>query len=93
MVEIEDRMDTDVIPFRLVTNNFEINSVQYHRAVFHCLQGKFVGHVDLERINNHELFTSRRKVGWARTDSLFDAWLLANFDESRPVFDLDLFTR
>ena len=93
MVDTENRVDKDVIPYRLVSRSYEINSPQYHRAVYNCVQGKFVGHVDLDQINNHELFVSRKKVGWSKNDSLFDAWLLANYNESRPVFDLDLFTR
>ena len=93
MVDVENRVDKDVIPYRLVSPSFKINYAQYHRAVNNCVQGKFFGHINLDVINNHELFTSRRKVGWSKNDSLFDAWLLANFDESRPVFNLDLFTR
>ena len=94
MIDIEDRTEiSDEIPYRLVSLGYGINSVQYHRAVFICLKGNFYDDVDLSRRDNHALFTSRRKVGWKKSDSLFDAWLLANFNESRSVFDLELFTR
>ena len=92
MVDIEDRSSADEIPYRIVSMAYEINSTQYHHAVNLCLKGRFRGHVELDRKNNHDLFTSRRKVGWKKNDSLYDAWLLSNH-ECRSVFDLDLFTR
>ena len=93
MVDIEDRQTSDEIPYRLVSGCYQVNSPQYHRAVYLCIQGKFYDHVDLNLRNNHELFVSRRKVGWTKNDSLFDAWLLCNHKETRPVFDLRLFAR
>ena len=59
----------------------------------HCVKGSFVGHIRLNDKNNHDLFVSRRKIGWNGADSLYDAWLLANHDESRSCFDRELFTR
>ena len=93
MVDSEDRSGADEIPYRLISMAYDVNSAQYHRAVFLCLQGKFQGHIDLGNRNNHDLFTSRPKVGWKKSDTLYDAWLLVNFNESRSVFNLELFTR
>ena len=93
MVDIEDRRSADEIPYRLVSGGWDINSLQYHRAVYLCIQGKFEGHIKLDDKNNHDLFMSRRKMGWRKIDSLYEAWLLANFNECRGSFNRDLFTR
>ena len=93
MVNIEDRSSNDEIPYRLVSPSWDMNSAPYHRAVYHCIQGRFEGHVKLDDRNNYDLFVSRRKMGWTKADSLYDAWLLANFEETRGSFDLDLFSR
>ena len=63
MVDIEDRRSADEIPYRLVSASWDTNSVQYHRSVYLCLQGKFEGHINLDDRNNYDLFVSRRK--WA----------------------------
>ena len=88
MVDIEDRRSADEIPYRLVSASWDANSVQYHRAVYLCVQGKFEGHINLDDKNNYDLFVSRRRLAWAKIDSLYEAWLLSNFNEYR-----DLFTR
>ena len=56
-------------------------------------QGKFEGHINLDDRNNYDLFVSRRKMGWGKTDSLYEAWLLSNFNECRGSFNRELFTR
>ena len=90
---VEDRArNGDEIPYRLYSG-WDSNSEQYHRAVYHCIQGKFHGHIELNDRDNHDLFNSRRKIGWNGPDSLYDAWLLANHNESRSSFDRELFTR
>ena len=92
MIDVHDR-GADVIPYRLVST-YDFNSSQYQRAVYNCIKGtEWRENVDLNRINNHDLFMSRRKVGWRDCDSLYDAWLLTNFGETRTPFDLELFSR
>ena len=60
-------------------------------GIKNCLKRTFVEHVDLESVDNEELFRARRRVGWMGFDSLYDAWLIANFNQFRV--DENSFTR
>ena len=88
---VDAEREADELPHRI--HNGNSNSMQYHRAVYHCLIGRYEDTVDLSRRNHHELFSSRKRNNWLGTDSLYDAWLLSNFGTCRSEFDMVKFER
>lgn len=86
--------DTQVIPYRLTSNGYDVASEEYHRSVYLDIQGKFVELINKDVGYDLEaLFRSRRQVGWLGVDSLYHAWLFVNFRRSPPGFSMKLFSQ
>ena len=88
---VDAEREGDEPPFRIQSGN--INSPQYHRAVYNCLKGTFVTIIDLTKRNHHELFIARKKNNWLGKDSLYDAWLLSKYGKCQSGFDMGKFER
>ena len=92
-LEVSDAGDwRDVVPYRL--HSFDVNSPQYHRAIFNCVKGGYKEFIRFDGATDTlMLFNCRRKNMWKGRDSLYDAWLIVNFGEWRSVINKELFEK
>lgn len=76
-------------PYRI--RNGHVNKEGYHEAVHKCMQGEHDGKVDLSKRDNQTLFEVRRRNNWRGVDSLYHGWLMANYSEVAPLFEINKF--
>ena len=88
----DETADTQVLPYRLTSAEFNLDSVRYHESVYLNIQGKYKEKIDTNRGYDLQLlFQSRRQVGWMGVDSLYHAWLLVNHRVCPPQFSIKKF--